>query len=80
MADVSRRGLLNADRALRAAGVAARTLLQIHDEVLFEVRDEALADAARLTSDAMRQAFALEVPLRVGVAAGPSWGELSPLP
>ena len=79
VADVSRRGLLDADRALRAAGIEARALLQIHDEVLFEVREQAVPEAARLTADAMREAFALEVPLRVGVSAGPSWGELSPL-
>jgi DNA polymerase-1 len=79
VADVSRRGLLHADRALRDAGIEARTLLQIHDEVLFEVRTDALAEAARLTADAMRNAFALEVPLRVGVAAGPSWAELETL-
>jgi DNA polymerase-1 len=77
VADVSRRGLLDADRALRAAGIEARTLLQIHDEVLFEVRDEAVSEAARLSADAMRNAFELEVPLRVGVYVGPSWGELS---
>jgi DNA polymerase I len=79
VADVSRRGLLDADRALRAAGIAARTLLQIHDEVLFEVREDALADAARIAAEAMRNAFKLEVPLRVGVAAGPSWAELESL-
>src|SRR5262249_50692829 len=37
VADVSRRGLLDADRALRAAGLAAVPLVQILDEVLFEV-------------------------------------------
>jgi DNA polymerase-1 len=79
VADVSRRGLLEADRALRAHGIAAKTLLQIHDEVLFEVRDDVLHEAARLTADAMKNAFALEVPLRVGVYAGPSWAELEPL-
>ena len=79
VADVSRRGLLDADRALRSAGIEAHTLLQIHDEVLFEVRDDAVSEVARLTADAMRAAFSLEVPLRVGVSVGPSWAELSPL-
>ena len=79
VADVSRRGLLDADQALRDRGIEARTLLQIHDEVLFEVREEAVSEAARLAADAMRQAFSLEVPLRVGVSIGPSWGELEPL-
>jgi DNA polymerase-1 len=79
VADVSRRGLLDADRALRAAGLTAAPVLQIHDEVLFEVPGTELADAARIAAVAMRQAFALEAPLRVGVEAGASWADLEPL-
>lgn len=79
VADVSRRGLLDADRALRKAGLDAFTLLQIHDEVLFEVRTGELERAASLAADAMRTAFALEVPLRVGVYSGPNWAELAPI-
>lgn len=79
VADVSRRGLLAADRALRAAGLRARPLLQVHDEVLFEVPDDELARTAEVAAQAMRTAFDLAVPLRVGCKAGPSWGELSPL-
>ncbi len=80
VADVSRRGLLRADQALRAAGLRAIPLHQIHDEVLFEVPLDELPAAAALVVDAMRGAFPLRVPLRVGCKAGPSWGELSPLP
>lgn len=79
VADVSRRGLLRADRALRAAGLRARPLLQVHDEVLFEVPDDELEPCAALASEAMRTAYDLEVPLRVGKKAGPSWGELTPM-
>jgi DNA polymerase I len=79
VADVSRRGLLRADEALRDAGLKTATLLQVHDEVLFEVPNEELERAAQLTADAMRNAFALEVPLKVGVEAGPSWSELEPI-
>jgi DNA polymerase-1 len=79
VADVSRRGLLRADQALRAAGLRAAPLLQVHDEVLFEVPDDEVDASAGVAADAMRHAFALEVPLRVGCKAGPSWGELVPL-
>ncbi len=79
VADVSRRGLLRADQALGAAGSRAQPLLQMHDEVLFEVPEEEVADSARIAAEAMRNAFALEVPLRVGCKAGKSWGELVPL-
>ena len=79
VADVSRRGLLDAARALRAAGLAAAPVLQIHDEVLFEVPEGELAVAARVASAAMRSAFELAVPLVVGVEAGPNWADLAPL-
>jgi DNA polymerase-1 len=76
VADVSRRGLLDADRALRAAGLSARPLVQILDEVLFEVPDGEVADAARIAASAMGNAFALEAPLRTGVEVGPNWADL----
>ncbi len=78
VADVARRGLLDADRALRHAGLAAVPLLQIVDEVLFEVPEAELAAAARVAAGAMRNAFALDPPLRVGVEAGHNWAELAP--
>nr|MBA3542106.1 hypothetical protein [Deltaproteobacteria bacterium] len=78
VSDVSRRGLLDADRALRRAGLAASPLVQILDEVLFEVPDQEVADAARIASEAMRNAFVLEAPLRVGVEVGPNWADLEP--
>ena len=51
-------------------------VLQILDEVLFDVAESELLDAARITSHAMRHAFELEVPLVVGVEAGPNWADL----
>jgi DNA polymerase-1 len=79
VSDVSRRGLLDADRALRKAGLAAVPVMQILDEVVFQVPEAELADAARIAADAMRHAFELEAPLRVGVEAGPTWADLAPL-
>jgi DNA polymerase-1 len=80
VADVSRRALLDADRALRAAGLAAQPVVQVVDEVLFQVPRSELQEAARIASEAMRGAFApLEVPLVVGVEAGPNWADLEPV-
>ncbi len=79
VADVSRRALVHADRALRAAGLAAWPLCQVLDEVLFEVAEAELAETARVASHAMRHAFELEVPLVVGVEAGPTWADLQPV-
>ena len=79
VSDVARRGLLDADRALRRAGLVAQPLCQILDEVLFEVPEHELQDAARLAAEAMRNASALEAPLVVGVEAGRTWADLAPI-
>lgn len=77
--DVSRRALLEADRAIRREGLGALPVLQILDEVLFDVPEGELAESARVCSQAMRQAFDLEVPLVVGVEAGTNWADLEPV-
>lgn len=79
VADVSRRALLEADRALRREKLSTVPLLQILDEVLFEVPETELERAAKVCSDAMRGAFTLEVPLVVGVEAGKNWADLAPV-
>jgi DNA polymerase-1 len=79
VADVSRRALLRAAAALRERGLAAEPLLEVHDEILFEVPEAELETATRVVADAMRHAFELRVPLRVGAKAGPNWAELAPL-
>jgi DNA polymerase-1 len=79
VSDVSRRALLEADRALRREGLTAVPVHTVLDEVLFEVPETELEVAARVASDAMRDAFALEVPLAVGVEAGPNWADLEPV-
>ncbi|MBX5481117.1 MAG: hypothetical protein IRZ16_04595 [Myxococcaceae bacterium] len=79
VADVSRRALLEADRAIRKAGLSASPIVEVFDEVLFEVAEAELEACARVCSHAMRHAFELEVPLKVGVEAGRSWADLQPL-
>ena len=76
MADVSRRGLLRADQALRAAGLRSHPLVQVHDEELLEVPDDELSEAPAVVADAMRNAWALRVPLQIGCKAGPNWADL----
>ncbi len=79
VADVSRRALLEADRALRAAGSTAVPLVEVVDEILFEVDSADVTQAAALCAGAMKSAFALEVPLLVGIEVGQTWADLAPL-
>jgi DNA polymerase-1 len=71
--------LLEADRALRREGLRSVPLVQVVDEVLFEVPEAELAVAARVAATAMRHAFELAVPLVVGVEAGRTWADLEPV-
>lgn len=77
--DVSRRALLEADRVIKREGLGARPVLQVLDEVLFDVPEPELFTAAKKLSDAMKNAYRLEVPLVVGVEAGPNWADLEPV-
>ncbi|HUJ59402.1 MAG TPA: DNA polymerase [Kofleriaceae bacterium] len=79
VADVSRRALLEADRALRREHLVTEPVLAILDEVVFDVAEAELATAARIAAHAMRHAFELEVPLVVGVEAGRNWADLEPV-
>jgi DNA polymerase I len=76
VSDLSRRALLDVDRALRREGLATVPLVQMLDEVIFEVPEAELQRAATLCANTMRNAFVLEVPLVVGVEAGKNWADV----
>ena len=79
VSDVARRALLEVDRALRREGLGAVPVHEILDEVLFDVPEAELEVTARVARTAMANAFALEVPLVVGVEAGRNWADLQPV-
>ena len=58
---------------LRKEHLPARMLLQIHDELIFEVRDDQLHPLAQLVTEEMVGVHTLSVPLKVDVKAGPNW-------
>ena len=74
-ADIIKVAMLNVDQALRDAGLASRMLLQVHDELVFEMapgEEHALEDLVR---HQMGSAAELTVPLDVSVGTGRSWHE-----
>jgi DNA polymerase-1 len=54
----------------------ARMLLTVHDELVFEVPEGDIAEAARVVKEAMESVWSLRVPLEVDVGHGPNWGDL----
>lgn len=75
-ADIIKIAMLRLPGALKQAGLAARMLLQVHDELIFEVPEEALKDTAELVQEVMENAFTLAIPISTEAKVGKSWGTL----
>lgn len=78
-ADLMKRAMLLVHRRLRQESFPARMLLQIHDELVFEVRPNAVAALATLVTQEMTGALSLSVPLKVDLATGPNWLDVEPI-
>ena len=74
-ADIIKVAMLRVDGEIRGAGLRSRMLLQVHDELLFEVAPGELEDLRELVQTAMCSAFALTVPLEVSMGTGRSWAD-----
>ncbi|MBZ0150048.1 MAG: DNA polymerase I, partial [Planctomycetes bacterium] len=74
-ADIVKRAMLRAHAALRSRGLNARLLLQVHDELVFDVPETELTEVRRLVTDAMTGAAELRVPLDVAIGHGRTWLE-----
>jgi len=73
-ADLLKLAMIRVDAGLRDGWPAARLLLTVHDELVFEVETPALADFSAWVKAEMEAVYALRVPLVVDVGAGPTWG------
>ena len=74
-ADIIKVAMLGVDRALRAAGLRSRMLLQVHDELVFEVAPGERADLERVVRHEMGTAYRLSVPLDVSIGVGHTWDD-----
>jgi DNA polymerase I len=72
-ADIIKVAMIEVDWAVKEAGLASRMLLQVHDELLFEVAAGERERVEALVRDKMGGAYPLDVPLEVSVGYGRSW-------
>ena len=75
-ADVIKLAMLAVERTIESAGSGARMLLQVHDELLFEVPASEVEDAGRSIRRSMESVVELAVPLVVDLKSGPNWAAL----
>lgn len=74
-ADIIKVAMLRADRAIGSRKLRARMILQVHDELVFEVPEDERAAIEPLVREAMEGAAELRVPLKVRLGFGPNWAE-----
>ncbi|HEY5177379.1 MAG TPA: DNA polymerase, partial [Terriglobales bacterium] len=75
-ADLIKIAMIRIDAELRERKLRSRMLLQVHDELVFEVPGEEVDTMKRLVSERMENVRALKVPLKVDVGVGPNWRDL----
>ncbi|WP_142281856.1 DNA polymerase I [Mycobacterium kyorinense] len=72
-ADIIKVAMIEVDKALTEARLTSRMLLQVHDELLFEVADGEREQLEALVRDKMCGAYPLDVPLEVSLGYGRTW-------
>jgi DNA polymerase-1 len=75
-ADIIKLAMIAIHRQLDEQKLRSRMILQVHDELLFEVPPEELDRLRAIVRDAMENAYALRVPLVVDIKVGPNWRDM----
>jgi DNA polymerase-1 len=74
-ADIIKRAMLQMHGALESANLSARMLLQVHDELIFEVPDAEIEKTISVVKKSMESAVTLDVPLVVDTGKGANWDD-----
>ncbi|MBI5073600.1 MAG: DNA polymerase I [Nitrospirae bacterium] len=74
-ADIIKLAMISIRERLRAESLRARMILQVHDELLFELPESELEVVERIVREGMEGVIALSVPLKVDIGNGHNWAE-----
>lgn len=74
-ADLMKLAMIRVHNAIKERGLPGRMILQVHDELILEVREDAAEDAVSLVKREMEGVYRLSVPLVVDTAVGRNWDE-----
>lgn len=74
-ADMIKVAMINIHREFKKRGYKSRMLLQVHDELVFDVYKPELEEVKALIEKLMREALPLKVPVEVGIGTGRNWLE-----
>ena len=77
-ADIIKVAMINLDREIAQRQLKSKMLLQVHDELIFEVPQAEREEMRQMVPEIMSTALELSVPLKVDIKAGNNWGEMEP--
>jgi len=72
-ADIIKMAMINTTTKLRERGLTSRLILSIHDELVFEVKENEITEMEKLIREEMEHVIALDVPLKVSMGKGLNW-------
>ncbi|MGY4707313.1 DNA polymerase I [Candidatus Bipolaricaulota sp. J31] len=75
-ADIMKLAMLRCHRLWKEGKLPAEMILQVHDELIFEVDESAAEEAGRIIREAMEGVYELAAPLKVDIKVGRNWAEL----
>jgi DNA polymerase-1 len=75
-ADIIKIAMIDLHRGMKKRNLMSKMLLQIHDELLFEVPESEVAEMKSLVSEIMPHAFELRVPVKIDIKLGKNWAEM----
>lgn len=72
-ADIIKKAMIDVAERLEREKLTSKLLLQVHDELIFDVPKEEIDQMERIVPEVMEHAFELDVPLKVDYSFGPTW-------
>jgi DNA polymerase I len=78
-ADIMKIAMVNVPVAIAEAGLSARMLMQVHDELVLECPVGEVSKTGALVQKVMEDAYSLKIPLKTEARTGLNWGEMHPL-
>lgn len=76
-AEIMKMGMIKLAQNLATAGLQAKILLQIHDELILSVPDQEIEEVAKITKESLESVVAWQIPLTVQIKTGPNWHEVT---
>lgn len=74
-ADIIKRAMIDLDKEIQSGDLDMRMIMQVHDELIFEIKESQVDDVIKLITGKMESAADLDVPLVVDVGIGVNWDE-----